>query len=208
MRILDEDPNLGQFFLSSNDKENHIEWLDYLTITRSFLSLSKDVKTKETTEERQIFEQDANKSTPRDNDAAGLQPVRVPCKHDFPAFSVRLSLSPWKSEQIYVALTRRTAYLRTIITTRITCEEGLDPDCPLLRLLSLVFLPFDTLAESLSARGAFSVGTEHANGERDIRWKETMITLFCTNGHHFKVALNLSKSNGEITEQKSSLLDT
>lgn len=111
------------------------------------------------------------------NDAAGLQPVRVPCKHDFPAFSVRLSLSPWKSEQIYVALTRRTAYLRTIITTRITCEEGLDPDCPLLRLLSLVFLPFDTLAESLSARGAFSVGTEHANRERDIRWKDTMITI-------------------------------
>ena len=88
MRILDEGPNLGQFFLSSNDTENHIEWLDYLTITRSFLSLSKDVNTKETTEERQIFEQDANKSTPRDNDAAGLQPVRVPCKHDFPAFCV------------------------------------------------------------------------------------------------------------------------
>lgn len=44
-------------------------WLSYYN---EKFSLSKDVKTKETTEERHIFEQDANKSTPRDNDAAGL----------------------------------------------------------------------------------------------------------------------------------------
>lgn len=43
-----------------------------------------------------------------------------------------------------------------------TCDEGLEPPCPLLDLLSLpslVFLPLDTLADSLSPRGTLSVGT-------------------------------------------------
>ena len=45
----------------------------------------------------------------------------------------------------------------------VTCEEGLDPACPLPDLLSfpsLFFLPLDTLADSLSARGTLSVGTK------------------------------------------------
>ena len=44
-----------------------------------------------------------------------------------------------------------------------TCEEGLDPVWPLLDLLSLpslFFLPLDTLADSLSPRGALSAGTK------------------------------------------------
>ena len=46
---------------------------------------------------------------------------------------------------------------------QVTCDEGLEPACPLLDLLSfpsLFFLPLDTEADSLSPRGAFSAGTK------------------------------------------------
>lgn len=58
-----------------------------------------------------------------------------------------------------------------------TCDDGLDPACPLLDRLSfpsLFFLPLDTLADSLSPRGALSAGTKYSN---KMHWKKTLLLL-------------------------------